>query len=265
MQFWDSPRKRKRVLRWSALVLILPVAWLAWHFSTPGDPENANGPVIANYVQPKRSPFTPAEQQAVRPVLADFIRNAVARDAGGDVSKAWDVAGPDLREGVSHRQWDKGDIPVVPYPAADHGLGDWSYVKYSFTDTVGLEVFVFPQPGSGYSAMTADAEVVKDKHGKWYVNYWLPEKFHGPPALSAAQKKAEKKAAKAAAAAAAKEPKSRRVAVPAAPNPDGPRASGLWWAVPIGIVSLIIFGPLVAMLVIWLRNKREQRRVMRSA
>ena len=124
---------------------------------------------------------------------------------------------------------------------------------------------MIPQPGSGYSAMTADAEVVKDKNGKWYVNYWLPEKFHGPPALSAAQKKAEKKAAKAAAAAAAKQPKSRRVAVPSTPNPDAPRAGGLWWAVPIGIVALIVLGPFVAMLVIWLRNKREQRRFMRSA
>jgi hypothetical protein len=113
--------------------------------------------------------------------------------------------------------------------------------------------------------MTADAEVVKDKRGKWYVNYWLPEKFHGPPALSAAQKMAQRKAAKAAAAAAAKRPKSRRVAAPSTPNPDAARARGLWWAVPIGIVALIIFGPFVAMLVIWLRNKREQRRVMRSA
>jgi hypothetical protein len=251
-------------MRWSALVLIVPIALIAWHFSTPGDPENANGPVIPNYVQPKRSPFTEAERAAVRPVLAQFIRNAVARDAGGDVSKAWDVAGPDLREGQSRRQWDKGDIAVVPYPAANRGLGRWSYVKYSYTNSVGLEVFVFPQPGSGWSAMTADAEVVKDKDGKWYVNYWLPEKFHGPPALSAAQLKAQKKQEKAAAAA-AKKANPTRVAAPATPNPDTTRAKGLWWIVPIGILSLIIFGPLTVMLVIWLRNKRELRRVMRSA
>jgi len=260
MNFWESPRKRKRVLRWSALVLIIPVAWIAWHFSTPGNPRNANGPEIPNYVQPKASPFTAAEKQEVHPVLAQFIRHAVARQ---DPEKAWNVSGPDLRQGTSQEQWAKGNLPVVPYPAASRGLGQWSYVKYSYTDTVGLEVFVFPQPGSGYSAMTADAEVFKDKHGKWYVNYWLPEKFHGPPALSAAQKKAEQKAAKAAAAAAKKHPKSRRVAAPSTPNPDAARARGLWWAVPIGIVALIIFGPLVAMLVIWLRNKREQRRFMR--
>ena len=166
MRIWDSPRRRKRVIRWSALVLAIPIVFLALHFSSPGDPGNANGPVIPNYVQPKRSPFTAAEKQAVHPVLADFIRHAVARQ---DPGKAWDLAGPDLREGSTEKQWEKGDMPVVPYPAADKGLGEWSYVKYSYTDTVGLEVFVFPKPGSGYSAMTADAEVVKDDKGKWFV------------------------------------------------------------------------------------------------
>ena len=36
----------------------LPIVFLALHFSSPGDPGNANGPMIPNYVQPKRSPFT---------------------------------------------------------------------------------------------------------------------------------------------------------------------------------------------------------------
>lgn len=262
MRFWDSPRKRKRVIRWSAVVLIVPIAWLAWHFSTPGNPRNANGPVIPNYVQPKRSPSTPAEKAAVHPVLASFIRDAVARDNPG---KAWDVAGPDLREGFTQRQWEKGDMPVVPYPAADRGLGDWSYVKYSYTNSVGLEVFLFPRPGSGESAITADTEVVKDKQGKWYVNYWMEERSHGPPALSASQKKALQRQAKAAAAAKKARPTTRVAAPQEPPNPDSARAKGLWWIVPIGTIALIIFGPILAMLFIWLRNKREQRRVMRSA
>jgi hypothetical protein len=244
------------------VVLIVPIAWLAWHFSTPGNPRNANGPVIPNYVQPKRSPFTPAEKAAVHPVLASFIRDAVARDNPG---KAWDVAGPDLREGFTQRQWEKGDMPVVPYPAADRGLGDWSYVKYSYTNSVGLEVFLFPRPGSGESAITADTEVVKDKQGKWYVNYWMEERSHGPPALSASQKKALQRQAKAAAAAKKARPTTRVAAPQEPPNPDSARAKGLWWIVPIGTIALIIFGPILAMLFIWLRNKREQRRVMRSA
>ena len=41
-------------------------------------------------------------------------------------------------------------MPVVPYPAANRGLGTWSYVEYSYADTVSLEVFLFPKPASGY-------------------------------------------------------------------------------------------------------------------
>jgi hypothetical protein len=257
MKFLESPRQRKRVIRFSALLALIPLIYLGIHLSTSGNPENANGPVIPNYAEPKPSPFTAAEKQAVRPVLAEFIRHAVSRD---DVSKAWDVSGPDIREGLTRKQWDSGDIPVVPYPAADRGLGNWSYVKYSYTNSVGLEVFVFPKPGSGYSAMTADAEVVKDRDGKWFVNYWLPEKFHGPPALSAAQKTAAKKAA----LAAKKHPKKRRVAAPEEPLPQSTRTKGIWIAVPFGILSLIVLAPLAIFLVSWFRNRRAERQAYRS-
>ena len=56
------------------------------------------------------------------------------------------------------------------------------------------------------------------------------------------------------------------MAAPAQPPlPQSTRTKGLWLLVPLGLISLIILGPLAAMIVIWLRNKREQRRFMRSA
>jgi hypothetical protein len=254
----SSPRRRRRLIKIAVVLAIFPLAYLGIHYSTGGNPENANGPEVPNYVQPKRSPFTEAERRAVHPVLAQFIRYAVARE---DPGKAWDVAGPDLRSGLTREEWDTGAIPVVNYPAAHKGLGSWSYVKYSYTNSVGLEVFVFPKPGSGYSAMTADAEVVKDKDGRWQVNYWMPERFHGPAAVSAKQAKAAKKTARAY----AKKSSTHKTAAPQEePVAQATRTKGLWIAVPLGLLSLIILGPLTAMLVIWLRNRREQRRLMRS-
>ena len=179
---------------------------------------------------------------------------AVARE---DPAKAWDVAGPDVRSGLTRKQWDTGAIPVVNYPAARKGLGSWSYVKYSYTNTVGLEVFVFPKPGSGYSAMTADAEVVKDRDGRWQVNYWMPERFHGPAAVSTKQVKAAKKAARAATTKSTTQ-KTAAAAPPPAAQPT--RTTGLWLALPIGILSLIIVAPLVLLLVAWLRNRRAAAR-----
>ena len=249
-----SPRWRRRLTKIVVVLAIFPLAYLGIHYSTGGNPENANGPVVANYVQPKRSPFTEAERRAVHPVLAQFIKYAVARE---DPGKAWDVAGPDLRSGMTRKEWDTGAIPVVNYPAAHKGLGSWSYVKYSYADTVGLEVFVFPKPGSGYSAMTADAEVVKDHDGRWQVNYWMPEKFHGPAAVSAKQVKAAKKNARAH----ARKSNAQKTAAAAPPSAAQPiRTRGIWLAVPVGLLSLIILAPLVLLLVGWLRNRRAAAR-----
>jgi hypothetical protein len=247
-----SPRWRRRLIKIAVVLAFIPLAYIGVRLSTSGNPENANGPEVANYVQPKRSPFTAAERRAVHPVLAQFIKYAVARE---DPARAWDVSGPDLKQGLTRKKWDTGAIPVVNYPAAHRGLGSWSYVKYSYGNTVGLEVFVFPKPGSGYSAMTADAEVVKDQDGRWLVNYWMPERFHGPPALSAAQLKAAKKSAR---ALKKKSSSKQTTAAPAAAF-NQPRASRIWILLPVGILSLIILAPLTLLLVGWLRNRREAR------
>jgi len=251
----ESPRWRRRLIKIAVVLAIFPLAYLGIHYSTGGSPENANGPEVANYVQPKRSPFTKAEQAAVHPVLADFIRHAVARH---DPEKAWNVSGPDLRQGTSEAEWARGQVPVVPYPAANKGLGQWSYVKYSYTNLVGLEVFVFPKPGSGYSAMTADAEVRKGSDGRWQVNYWMPERFHGPASVSAKSKPTNKVKH----AAASKKSGSQRSAAASssAPNPNQSLLGGAWLALPIALLSLIILAPLALLLVGIIRNRRAAAR-----
>jgi hypothetical protein len=236
---------------------LVPLVYLAVHSSTPGNPEKATGPETAFPVEPKRAPFTAADKRAVRPVLKRFIDAAVARH---DVSRAWDVSAPNLKEGLTRRQWDKGDIPVVPYPAADRGLGTWSYVEYSYTDTVGLEVFLFPQPGSGYSAMTADVELIKDRQGRWLVDYWLPKRFHGPPALAAQTAKKVNKAKRST----AKVKRKHRVTTPKQFVPERGRAADYWWTIPVALLSLIVLVPGLIMLFIWYRNRRAYQAYMRS-
>jgi hypothetical protein len=150
----------------------------------------------------------------------------------------------------------------VPYPAANRGLGDWSFVQYSYKGLVGLEVFLFPKPGSGWSAMTADVELVKGHDGKWRVDYWMPKRFHGPPSLSSAAKaQAHAKAQNARVKTKPSRQKVRRTAAPPAPEPavSTPKPSALWWAVPIALLALIVFAPLVIGIVIWYRNRRAAR------
>jgi hypothetical protein len=86
---------------------------------------------------------------------------------------------------MTRKEWSSGDIPVTPYPAARHGQGAWDVVNYSYPRKVGLEVLVFPKPGSGYSVATAEVDVVKGRDERWRVDYWMITKFHGPGSAAA--------------------------------------------------------------------------------
>jgi hypothetical protein len=254
MQIWESRRWRRRLILGTIAAVLVPVGYLAVHYSNPGDPGDATGPEVPDYVQPKNSPFTASEKRAVRRSLKEFISSAVARE---NLSQAWDVSAPSLKQGVSRREWNRGELPVVPYPAAKRDLGTWSFVQYSYTDSVGLEVFVFPKPGSGWSAMTADVELVKQPDGRWLVDYWMPKRFHGPPALAASQLKKAQKEAKA-------NKTKQRAAVEEEPYRP-PQASHWWLALPIAVLSLIVIVPLTLGLVYWYRNRKATRAYLDSA
>jgi hypothetical protein len=223
------------------------------HYSTPGNPGNANGPVVPDYKQPQKAPFTPTKQRAVRRVLAAFIRTAVARQ---DVARSWDLAAPSLKQGVSRKEWNSGDLPVVPYPARDTGLGKWDFVQYSYKDTVGLEVFLFPKPGSGYAALTADVELVRNHHGKWLVDYWMPQKFHGPPALAKGAAKPKPKLQSKAAGKRKHAPNQAQPTSEGGPTRETTHLGRAWLALPIGILSLIVLAPLTFGILAWRRNRK---------
>ena len=245
--------------------ILVPLIVLGIHFSQPGNPENATGPNIdvPGYTQPKKAPFTAQRRREIAPVLRKFILTAVDRQ---DVGSSWDISAPSLREGFSRRQWNRGDLPVVPYPALDRGLGQ-GYVEYSYTDSVGMEVYLFPKPGSGYSQLTADVELVKGKHGNWQVDYWMPKKFHGPPSLAKATPAAKEKAKANAKAAPTHRAAGKRQAAPAAtPDLAGPaKPSNVWWIVPIALLSLIVLVPIGFGVGSWYRNRRAQRDYLRSS
>jgi hypothetical protein len=245
-----SYRWRRRLLFLLIPVVAAPLIYLGVHLSTPGNPGNANGPVVPDYKQPKKARFTKAEQRKVRRVLATFIRSAVARE---NPSSSWDLAAPSLKEGVTRKEWNRGDLPVVPYPALHKGLGQWDYVEYSYRNSVGLEVFLFPKPGSGYSALTADVELVRH-NGRWLVDYWMPKKFHGPPALARSGKTTRKASGKR-----RHQPQKASPNAEAMPDETSPRQSRAYWAIPIALLSLIIIVPLVLGSVHWRRNRKAAR------
>jgi len=269
MSILHSYRWRRR-LAFTVIVLgvAAPLIWLGVRYSDPGNPENANGPTVADYEQSRNVPFTVAQRREVHQVLKQFIATAVVRK---NLAKAWNISGPGLKSGVTRKEWDNGDLPVIPYPALDRGWGKWSYVQYSYElgkkHTVGVEVFLFPKPNSGWSAMSADVEVVQRPNGPWLVDYWMPKRFHGPPAV-AHSAKAQASAKKLRERHAAKKKQASKPSQPTAvqTTQDTSRIrGGAWWALPLGLLGLAIILPLTIGGVIWYRNRKAERAYFRAA
>ena len=60
----------------------------------------------------------------------EFILTAVARK---NLRRAYDLSGPQIRQGQSLKEWMTGNIAVVPYPVADLKIApmkiDYAYAK----------------------------------------------------------------------------------------------------------------------------------------
>jgi hypothetical protein len=114
--------------------------------------------------------------------------------------------------------------------------------------------------------MTADVELVKGKDRRWRVDYWMPKKFHGPPAVAAKAKAkvmrikhtvAKKPAAK-------RQVAATRHAAPPQAAAQPPKLSRVWWLVPIALLSLIVLAPLGFGLSAWYRNRKAAREYLRT-
>jgi len=253
-------RSRRRATIAAVCVLVaVPLSYLAVHYSSSGDPGNATGPYVsdASYREPKHVPFTAEKRRAVSAVLARFISGAVSKH---DLAGTWDLAGPDLRQGITRKDWLKGQIPIVPFAASKRGQGKWSLVNYSYANKVGLELLLFPEQRTGQLA-TVETDVVRGKDGRWRVNYWMITKLHGPGSAAAADSASamsegppnvhklpgnKKKASR------------REAAGEAAPDPNGGVAhlDATWLLVPGAIVVLALLALLGLAFKAWVRNRR---------
>lgn len=120
------------------------------------------------YKTPKAVPLEPA----ARVVAGRFIQTAVVRK---NLAEAWRLAGPQLRAGLSYKEWLTGNIPVVPYLAA---IGKAPIkVDHSYRDDALIEVLLLPAPGvkakSQFFFMQLKA-IGTGANRHWVVESWVP-------------------------------------------------------------------------------------------
>jgi hypothetical protein len=197
-------------------------------FESPLSDEPA---VIAE--EPRSVPLTAAAREAALATARRFVGTAVVRE---NVEDSWALVHPNLRQGMTRREWSTGDIPVTPYPvdSARWRLG------YSAPGLVGLEVVVLPKAGSDLRSMVFDLELRAHGTGaqrRWLVSSWAP---HASPSNIAPPDSRQREAA-----ARAEEERWERLRLPVA-----------WLLLPVVIVAGLLAVPLV----LRIRDRRRERR-----
>lgn len=240
-----SPRRRRRIAR-AGLAVAAVAAVAGVVILDPGgvDPPRESAP----------EPSPPAAQQPQQPLeplrltresrreldstVRRFVATAVARR---DLDEAWRLASPEMRAGVSRRDWNRGDLPVLPYPADAVGAVDWS-VGYVEADAVVVDVMIQPKRGSGERVQVYSVQLSQARdRGRWLVDSWIPAATLGGDA-----------------------PQARPAPERGGARPplafDDARLSAWWFLVPAFFLALLVLTPVV----LAVRGIRTRRRADRA-
>jgi hypothetical protein len=114
--------------------------------------------------------LSPADRAAITRSIDVFVNHAVKRTNTG---AAFDVVAPEMRPGITRKQWGHGDIPVYPFPARGT-THPWN-ILYVTRDEVGLELQLIPRQG-----VTKQGPIIFHiylrpvRGGKWLVDSFMP-------------------------------------------------------------------------------------------
>ncbi len=166
-------RRWEKLLPWfAALVLAAGVIAAIVRFvpSTSGttDSSRTENPTKVSAAPSKTVPLAPE----ARRVAGRFILTAVARK---NLDEGWKLSGPQIRQGMSHKEWMTGNIPVVPYltPISVTPMK----IDYSLKNEALVEVALVPKKGHKGSTDLFWLElkrVGKGSKAHWLVWSWVP-------------------------------------------------------------------------------------------
>jgi hypothetical protein len=128
---------------------------------------------VQNVVKQVR--LTAAERRAVNRTLVAFIRSGVTRK---DPAAVWDLVTPAMRSGVNRKQWNAGELPVLPYPATIADDPTWN-VLTSYPGDVTIDVVLQPRRGANRGPIAFAVELKKAKQ-RWLVDSMIPEQGFAP-------------------------------------------------------------------------------------
>jgi hypothetical protein len=176
-----TARRLSRLFPWFAgLVLVAGIVAVVIVFAfrdSSSKTENATPVTPAQQAAPAPTPKQVPVPRAAKLVAGQFILTAVQRK---HLDKAWKLAGPDIRGGLTYKQWLTGNIPVVPW-LGTIGTAPLS-VDYSYKNEIALTIVIAPKQGTKGHPDTF--KMVLQPMGKgakkhWVVQEWVP--YEPPP------------------------------------------------------------------------------------
>lgn len=161
------------MLLWiSAFVFLVGIgAFLGMHYSNTAKVSSANpsGPAIPVPVPQKNIPFPPAAWRVAR----EFAFTAVSRQ---HLAEAYAITHPDLKGGISLKEWNSGNLPVQFIPVAQILKYNWKNTNYAHPRDAQINVILIPTKSSSMKAFfTAQIGMTKVGEGsdaRWLVSYF---------------------------------------------------------------------------------------------
>jgi hypothetical protein len=114
------------------------------------------------------SRISPSERQAINRTLDAFVDTAVKRQ---DVAASWNLVTPELRAGISRAAWNKGNVPVYPYPAGGTTFHSWT-IDYASRNEVEFELMVPSRRSKSDSIQFTGT--MRKIGGRWLVDSFNP-------------------------------------------------------------------------------------------
>jgi hypothetical protein len=166
-----SKRARWTIYGLSAAILVAGIlAVLVAFTGSSGKTKQvfSNRPVVDVSKNPKTVKLDPA----ARRVAGEFILTAVARK---NLRKAYALAGPQIKQGQSLKEWLTGNIAVIPYPVSDIKFAPFK-IDYSFPRHALIEIALLPTAKAEARGIKPQLFYVdlKKLHGRWVVDGWTP-------------------------------------------------------------------------------------------
>jgi len=167
----NSPRAQRRMYWISGGIFLIGLATFLIVFFARGS-SGIHSPISSTPAQSAPKPVKAAPDPTAFKVARKFIETAVLRK---NLDAAYPLVNNEIRGGLTKKQWETGNIPVIGYPAGNAKsaafLVDWSY-KTQMMLTVDLVARKGANVRPHLPFFIGLVRAGNKPNGRWLVNYW---------------------------------------------------------------------------------------------